>query len=214
MSKSTNKIPPGIKTINKKSFQGPGRPKKLEREAVIKVAMNSFWQKGLEVSLNSICDIANVAKPSLYREFGNEDGLTLAALEKYFEISFGLLKDLLLGPASIKEKLEKLSSFVCEESCNQNGCLFVKMRAGSFNLGPKTQSRVLEIDQENLNLFIKFLQLSRKNGEWKSDLPDDVAARYLNSLLELAFSQRARGVLSLEARKNLDIGLSVFLDRD
>jgi len=207
MKKSSNKLPAGTK----KPTSGPGRPKKLDRDAVINLAMDTFWQKGPDVSLNSICELAGVAKPSLYREFGNEDGLSKAALERYFELSYGKLKELLLGPATFKEKLENLVTFVCQDQCNQYGCLFVKMRSESFNLGQNTKARVEEIDEEMIKLYINFFKLSRESGDWKSQLSDKVAAKFLGSQIELALTQRARGVLSSEVMTILDISLSVLL---
>lgn len=209
MKKSINKIPTGTKISN----SGPGRPKTLDRDAVTILAMDAFWHKGLNVSLNSICELAGVAKPSLYREFGNEDGLSLAALERYFELSFGQLKELLLGPETFKNKLEALATFTCEENCNQHGCLFVKMRAGRMQLGQKTKKRVEEIDTEMQKLFTHFFKISRENREWKSQLTDSTAANFLRSQIELAFSQRARGVASSDVRTILDIGLSALTNK-
>jgi AcrR family transcriptional regulator len=38
-----------------------------------------------DVSVNAICQMAGISKPSLYREFGSEDGLTRAVLDRYAE---------------------------------------------------------------------------------------------------------------------------------
>lgn len=209
MKKTQNKLPISTKL----SPSGPGRPKTLDKEAVTTIAMEAFWHKGPNVSLNSICELAGVAKPSLYREFGNEDGLSLAALERYFELSFGQLKELLLGPETFKKKLEVLATFACEEKCNQHGCLFVKMRAARMQLGQKTKTRVEEIDEEMQKLFTHFFKLSREKKEWKSQLSDSTAAHFLRSQIELAFSQRARGVESSDVRTVLDIGLSALINK-
>lgn len=189
-----------------KQNQGRGRPKTLNREAITDLAMVSFWQNGPEMSLNSICDQAEVAKPSLYREFGNEDGLMAAALDRYYNSVFPQLADLFLGSKTFAEKLKTLAMFVCEDERNQYGCLFVKMRAARAQLGAKTQAKVDEIDKAMVKLFQSFLKQSRENGQWKSTLTDMSAADYLSSQIELALSQRARGVSSSRVRAVLDIG--------
>ena len=55
----------------------------MKPEDLLQVAVAAYWHEGPEVSVNAICQRAGVSKPSLYREFGGEDGLTLAALESY-----------------------------------------------------------------------------------------------------------------------------------
>ena len=45
------------------------RPKTLNRDHILAVAMNSYWDEGIDgVSLNEISKKAKVAKPGLYRE--------------------------------------------------------------------------------------------------------------------------------------------------
>ena len=71
-------------TTEHKSLRG--RPKTIRAEKVLEVAIEAYWQNDLaDVSVNSICRAAQASKPSVYREFGNEDGLTRAALESYAE---------------------------------------------------------------------------------------------------------------------------------
>jgi AcrR family transcriptional regulator len=48
--------------------------------------MTAYWQSDpADVSVNAICQMAGISKPSLYREFGSEDGLTRAVLDSYAE---------------------------------------------------------------------------------------------------------------------------------
>ena len=61
-----------------------GRPKTFDRDHVIAVAMDCYWREGTDaIPLNELCRRADVAKPGIYREFGGEDGLTDAVLERY-----------------------------------------------------------------------------------------------------------------------------------
>ena len=61
-----------------------GRPKTFNRDHVLGVAMQTYWQEGLDsVSVNEICKKAEVSKPGLYREFNNEEGLIIAVLDNY-----------------------------------------------------------------------------------------------------------------------------------
>ena len=61
-----------------------GRPKKIDPNLTLEIAIQAYWSKGIDqMSINEICRLANVSKPSVYREFGNEDGLLAAVLAKY-----------------------------------------------------------------------------------------------------------------------------------
>ena len=63
-----------------------GRPKTLDRDHVLDVAMDSYWKEDIgSLSLNEICRRSGVSKPGLYREFTNEDGLMKAVLIRYEE---------------------------------------------------------------------------------------------------------------------------------
>jgi AcrR family transcriptional regulator len=191
--------------------QKRGRPKTFNREAILEIAMDNYWQKGLSVSLNSISEQAGVAKPSLYREFKNEDGLTLAALNRYSEIIGIRLNSILSNDDSLLDKINALANYFCQDVCHNNGCLFVKMRSQSFKVGPKTKTRIIEIEQEMLNFYLELFERNKNELKCKSHLSTQQAAKFISSQFELALVQRARGVSSKEVRAVLDISLGVFI---
>jgi AcrR family transcriptional regulator len=117
----------------------------MSPEALLQVAVKAYWHEGPEVSINAICERAGVSKPSLYREFGGEDGLTLAALESYSDVVQRQLRGLLSSELSFAGKLEALITVMSEDPSCEHGCLFVKMRAARLELGPKTQAKVDEM---------------------------------------------------------------------
>jgi AcrR family transcriptional regulator len=59
----------------------------LDRDSVLNVALMCHWTDGpTRVSIGHICQAAKVSKPSLYREFGSDDGLKDAVLDLYREM--------------------------------------------------------------------------------------------------------------------------------
>src|SRR6056297_1647577 len=109
-----------------------GRPKTLNRDHVVDVAMHAYWKEGLDVmSLNEICRRCEISKPGLYREFGNEDGLMQAVILAYQERVLARVLEILSTEASFRATLDNLLSFVTTVNDNQKaprGCLLVKMR--------------------------------------------------------------------------------------
>jgi AcrR family transcriptional regulator len=49
-----------------------GRPRTMNEEAVLDVAVSAYQKTDpADVSVNAICQMAGISKPSLYRAFGN-----------------------------------------------------------------------------------------------------------------------------------------------
>lgn len=187
-----------------------GRPRTTSPEAVLQVASEAYWREGPGVSVNAICQRAGVTKPSLYREFGSEDGLTLASLEHYAGMVQTQMEGLLSSKLGFAAKLEALIDFISEDSRYEHGCLFVKMRAARLDLGPKTRAKVAEIDAAMLETYKSFFRSSRRNGDWLGRMAPSFAAQYLHAQIGLAASQRALGVKSTAVKLCLQYALSVL----
>lgn len=107
-----------------------GRPKTFQKSRVIELARNTYWAGSpADISLNAICKLAEVSKPSLYREFGSEDGLTRAALEDHAQSVLVGVANILKRDAEFSETLEAPIAVIAKDPVFGTGCLFVKMRA-------------------------------------------------------------------------------------
>ena len=114
--------------------------------------------------------MAGVSKPSLYREFGSEDGLTRAALDRYAGRVLSDVFAILQGGKDLRATLDALVDFACADPRMETGCLFYKMRAGKHRLGPETRARVEEIDAAAHAAYAAFLQSRRDAGDWPGAL--------------------------------------------
>lgn len=187
---------------------GRGRPKTLKKADVVDVAMRAYWEEGpTEVSLNAICQRAGVSKPSVYREFGNDDGLTHAALTAYAENVMSSMLAITSGDDGFPTKIRKLVNLTAEDALHTHGCLFVKMRAAKAQLGPKTRVLVDQVENMAQEALLTVLTQARASGEWTSDISVELGAKYLHAQLGMALDHRARG----ESPKHvLDLALSIF----
>jgi AcrR family transcriptional regulator len=178
---------------------------------VLDVAVNAYWQRDpADVSVNAICQLAGVSKPSLYREFGSEDGLTRAALDRYAERVLSDVFAILQGGRDLRETLDALVEFASADPRMETGCLFYKMRAGKHRLGPETRKRVEEIDAAAHAAYAAFLQARRDAGDWPGALSVEEGATYLGEQIALAITQRASGVDPARIRGMLELALSVL----
>lgn len=190
-----------------------GRPRTMSAETVLDVAVRAYWGADpADVSVNAICQMAEVSKPSLYREFGSEDGLTRAALDCYSGQVLAEIFSIFHGGRGLDATLDALIDFASADPRMESGCLFFKMRAGKHRLGPETRARVEEIDAAAQAAFAEFLQSHKGNGTRISGMPVEVAARYLVEQMGLAFTLRASGVDAARVREMFVLALSVFRD--
>lgn len=188
-----------------------GRPKTLDVDKTLDVAMQAYWREDpLSVSLNAICAMADVSKPALYREFGSEDALMRAVLDRYAESVLSGTFDVLAKGAPLAETLEAMIAYAADDPQMEPGCLFYKMRAARHRLGELTRSRVDEIDAAAVTAYEAYLETQRQSGHWRSDQPIDVVARYLVEQIGLALTQRAAGMDSGQIRASLELALSAI----
>lgn len=208
---SRYKIPGGIKMSDENPKRMRGRPQKLDSEAVLNVAMNAYWKNDpADVSINAICKMANTSKPAIYREFGNVDGLMLAALNLYVDEVLSSVFQILADEKSFKDTMNALIHFSSHDPKTETGCVFYKMRAGKHRLGPQTLQRINEIDAVAVDTFKAYLEECRSSGEWESEQSSSSMARYLVEQMGLASTQRAAGENPAQVQQTMTIALSVF----
>ena len=192
-----------------------GRPRTMDAGNVLDVAMNAYWRGDpADVSVNAICEMAGISKPSLYRVFGSEDGLACAALDTYAEQVLSDVFAILQAGKGLRDTLDALIDFASDDPRLETGCLFYKMRAGKHRLGQATRARVEAIDAAARAAFGAFLQSCRSSGEWTGGMSIDAASTYLSEQIGLAITQRASGENPARIRDMLALALSVFIRND
>ena len=125
--------------------------------------MQAYWREDVEsVSLNEICRRAEVAKPGLYREFGNEDGLLKAVLVAYQQQVLATVYQRIATDAPFRATLDGLVSIVTrsgdtpffgDAQAVPSGCLFAKMRESYRHLGEETRAEVDRAKAKILTLY-------------------------------------------------------------
>ena len=91
------------------------------------------------------------------------------------------------------------------------GCFFVKMRAIRSRFGEQTQASIASTEAHLLSQYTQFFKAAAKSGEWKSQMPAELTAGYLNDQLGLAASQRANKKASELVRTWSGLALSALL---
>lgn len=171
-----------------------GRPRTFDRDHVIDVAMDSYWREGLNaLSLNEICRRAGVSKPGLYREFGGEDGLMTAALDRYREMVVLPLLSILSTDRSFAEVLGEVVHWMTEDRGTPAGCLFAKMRSSPSRLGAVASAQVVALRDEMRGVYEACYQRAQIRGEVNDTIAPSFAALYIDTQLTTVLVQMAAG---------------------
>ena len=186
-----------------------GRPRTLDRQRTVDVAMERYWRAGPQaLSLNGVCRLAGVSKPGVYREFGGEDGLMQACLERYREVATLPVLELLCGERPFVEVLHDLIDRLTTPGDEPPGCLFTETRLARRSVGPATDAQVAAIRADMRRGFTEWYARARSRGEVDADITPEFAARYLESQLANVLLQMGAGedAVMLRAQARLALG--------
>ena len=195
-----------------------GRPKKVDHQNVVEIAMHLYWAKGVQnVSLNEICRQANIAKTSFYREFDSEDKLIGLAIKMYFDWFNCLLARLNLEDKSSVEVFGMLMNILLDER-NEDippGCMLVKMRdVQGDKLGPKALAQLHFCRQQQMKMIEHFVICGQQRGDFTKEINTPTAVAYIDNQLSNAHALKARGEPSDRIKEFTKIALSpLFLKK-
>ena len=199
---------------NLQSTQKKGRPKTINLDKLVNVAMLNYWLDGpTNVSLNEICYKAKISKPGLYREFGGEDGLMKSVLLLYQSSVTQQILNLLKLEKSFDKTLDELIAFVTNNKSKENkpkGCLLAKFRQSRNKFGIKTQEQIDIIIKKRRLGFQLWIEESKLKGEFEKSMSSKNAANYIDSQLDYAVSELANGEDNNNVKNTLALALSVF----
>ena len=187
-----------------------GRPRTFQREETIALAMENYWLEGLHsLSVNEICRRANMSKPSMYREFGGEDGLLNAVLEYYAATVIAPMAEFVSPDRSFTENTRRLITFITSSARHHRGCLFVKMRSSLERVGPQTKARIEAMTLGTQKAYEAMFLRAKALGEVRDGISPQLAAEYIDTQVSLVLhliatterpdDVRALGLLAMEA---------------
>ena len=187
-----------------------GRPKLLDRERILQTALIEYWAKGpTNVSIGEICKQTGASKPSVYREFGSDDGLKSSVFEAYRSLVIQPLINIIVKDQPAAETIDAMIGFMTQDRTAlgiPDGCLFVMMRAQSEHLGPSTCDKLTKARHELLAAYSAWIERAKLHGEF-IDIPTDIAALLLDMQHGGAMRMQREGI----PRETIEIVLKVAL---
>lgn len=172
------------------------RTKEYQRNEVIEAVTHVFWSKGYEAtSMNDVVAAGGINKHSLYKEFGDKEGLFLACLDYYTrEMSlelFELLTQEPLGLANIEKFFLDRASYADSRQCR--GCFLVNSVADQEIVSTKVKARIRSTLKQHDEFFYRCLSAAQERGEISASKDCKTLASYLSCVL--------RGLMSVGRSK-------------
>jgi TetR/AcrR family transcriptional regulator, copper-responsive repressor len=159
-----------------------GRPSTFNRQETITRAMNCYWQNGLYgISINELCKRIHISKPTLYREYTNEDGLLKEILEHYQKEVLQPLEQSVQKQTLFSQKMDTLLTLITTPTEGPSGCLFVKMIMTPERLGPNTLALVQQLHQDVVKVYQSWIAKAQQQGEIKQTSTSYFLAQYIHA---------------------------------
>lgn len=191
--------------------RSPGRPKSVDRQATIALAMDNYWREGVRtLSLNELCRRSRISKPALYREFGDEDGLMQAVLTHYRALVLTPVLDALAMELRFPELMDTLIVGMTTERGTPAGCLFTEMRLARSRLGPRTVASLATMETERRQAFRDWFQQGLQRDEVDATLSAESAARYIDTQFTTVLLQLGMGEPPEQVREQARLALGVL----
>lgn len=167
------------------------RPRTFDRDEVLDRAVEVFWQRGYEATLDELTAAMKLNRPSLYNAFGDKDALYLEALGRYRERHGGRMLATLGRAPSVKVGFRRLFDDLIAESTEGccRGCMIVN---STVERCPEPVAAfVRETDAASKQAFTTAIAQAQQRGEVSPDKAAGVLAAYLYSAIQ-GFQVRAK----------------------
>jgi AcrR family transcriptional regulator len=182
-----------------------GRPRAYDPQVALQRVTDCFWKSGYSgTSLDEICAGTEMNRPSLYAAFGDKHTLYLKALERYWQLGLGTMREALadrdrpLSEVLISAYDAQLSIYFSGDD-RPRGCFAVGTAEALEDREIRTALveglRALDVD------FAARLQMARESGELKNDADPAALAMLASATLHTIAIRARAGVPRTELRE-------------
>ena len=145
------------------------RPKKFEKEEVLKKAVDLFWEQGFHAtSMDNLVTSLGINRASMYNTFGSKQGLFQAAIQQYKSESTKKIEKYFSKQENVRQGFGQYFTNLIESSTSdkiRKGCFVVNT---TTELANSSQEIEIELDSNKVqfeNIFKAFLQKGVEMGQ-------------------------------------------------
>lgn len=157
------------------------RPRKFDEAGAVDAAMRTFWSAGYEgTSTQDLCTATGLGRSSIYNTFRSKHDLFIRALRRYMDSKNADTFELLDGPGSAREKIEKLLWRTVDAPAGEPlGCLVVN---STVDMGPRDDevATMLRLDRDRrTSALVAVLRAGQSAGEIDDGVDPADLARFV-----------------------------------
>jgi AcrR family transcriptional regulator len=157
-------------------------------EAIVAAARTLFWKHGIRrVSIEEICEKAEVSKMTCYKYFSNKTAIAKYLLEDMFESGVKAYKEIYFSDIPYEEKIKKLIDLKMSNAHEMSQELLDDI----YKFQDEELSETIEnIKNRLIGIYLDDIRESQKTGEIRSDVKPEFMLYFLNNLTEMLTDQR------------------------
>ena len=210
-----------------------GRPKLLDRDHLISIALQEYWSYGIDnVSMTSIASLAKVSRPGIYKEFNDEDGLKYEVLKSYTNIlrehvipQYNTSKDIktlyyhFYSTIGIKDcekyfkGISKLQSLLTIPK-EVKGCFFEGTKLKKHKLNSRTKRELNNFEKYRKNILLKYIKVMQETKQISSSMHVEEIYEFIIAQLNLAQSLTLNGMDKKRIKLIIDKAFTAFVTPD
>ena len=161
------------------------RPVSYDRADVLDRAMRLFWRRGFEaVTLQDILDETGFNRHSLYKEFGDKDGLFTQALEQYEKMSSMYVTGPLESDDGGLDAIRNLFAMRLRADVDGIGCLLTNSIIERNLLCDRAVCAVDRFIARMEAALRNAVQVAQRQGTIPSEKDPSALARYLLTVIQ------------------------------
>ncbi len=161
---------------------------KFERDAVVRIASQLFWQKGFNTtSTRDLQDAINMRPGSIYAAFGSKEGLYCEALKDYALQMQNKLNTCLAAHSKVLDGLTMFVTQVLIEDQHHapsNLCMLIKANSEFGDDQPTLKT----LSQNLLGQFEEFLSIIFTKAQRQGELAEDLTALEYARFFQIQFT--------------------------
>ncbi|MCH7640115.1 MAG: TetR/AcrR family transcriptional regulator [Bacteroidetes bacterium] len=181
------------------------RPVSYDRADVLDRAMRLFWRRGFEaVTLQDILDETGFNRHSLYKEFGDKDGLFTQALEQYEKMSSMYVASPLESDDGGLDAIRNLFAMRLRADVDGIGCLLTNSIIERNLLCDRAVCAVDRFIARFEAALLNAIQVAQRQGTIPSEKDPSALARYLLTVIQGLGTLSKVGMSAEESREIME----------
>jgi AcrR family transcriptional regulator len=154
-----------------------------KHEDILKTAKDLFWKHGFKrVSVEEVCEKANVSKMTFYKHFENKIELAKTVFNKVVEEGEQRFKQIMKESSPAPEKIKKLILIKIEGTNNISSEFMQDFYQGTE---PELKAFVEERTRKSWELLINDIKKAQEEGIFRKDFKPEFLIKVQNKLIEV-----------------------------